>query len=321
MIEISAWAVKDYASYVRRCGMLCLFALFLLRSGYAGQVVIVAVPDGDKVVTAEGDTLRLANVQAISINDPDSLRAEFARTVIADVTKMLSGNRVEIEPLTMQDSAQVVLMWLCSTLGKKSVNAHYLEKGWGFFKETPAHGSLGEFRWRAQRAEAAKVGVYAENAKEQPPLLPDAFWLSGGIGFSRLGRSGGRYENFLTHYALNGSMAFRHQLWMGDIGAHLHVTCCHETRTFYTTFGVSSHNRDGEFTAAVGPSLSRWTYNTESEFGTVHSDDLIGAMVKVQAFVHAHRLIGMGIELSANFNSDQTAYLMSFNLYWGEWNF
>lgn len=84
---------------------------------------------------------------------------------------------------------------------------------------------------------------------------------------------------------------------------------------------MSLHNRAGEFTAAIGPSLSRWTYNTESERGTVNSDDLFGAMIKMQAFVHFPHLLGFGFEFSGNFNSEQITYLMSLNLYWGEWNF
>jgi hypothetical protein len=298
-------------------------AVMFFSSAYAKEtVVIVAVPEGDKVVTADGDTLVLANVQTVSINDPDSLRAEFARTVIADAAKILNGKQVEIEPITMLDSAQVVLVWLPSTLGKKSVNAHYLEKGWGFLKEMPAHRSLEEFRWYAQRAEAAKVGVYAEKAETQKPLLPNALWLSGGIGFSRSGRPGGLWEDYYTEFALNGSIAFRHKLFIGDIGANLIYSSDYGgTRTYYLTFGMSAHNRTGEFTAAIGPSLSRWIYNTESERGTIHSDAFWGGMIKMQTFVHAPHSIGMGIELSANFNSDQTTYMMSFNLYSGVWNF
>lgn len=216
---------------IRHAILWFVSTVMLFSSAYGKEtVVIVAVPEGDKVVTADGDTLVLANVQAVSVNDPDSLRAEFARTVITDAAKMLNGKQVEIELITMQDSAPVVLMWLPTTLSKKSVNAHFLEKGWGFFKETPAHRSLEEFRWRARRAEAAKVGVYTEKAKTRPPLLPDAFWLSGGIGGSNAKRTGRQY--YRDYLNLNASMAFRHKLWMGDIGADVHGTCCHTIRTF-----------------------------------------------------------------------------------------
>jgi hypothetical protein len=298
------------------------FIMFLFPFALLAKesVRISEILDTNLFLTDTGRFISLANVETISIRDEDSLRAEFAHTVFAGAVKMLNGKQCEIEQITLRDSVEIVLMWAPVIVGKKLVNGFYLEKGWGFFKETPANRSLEEFRWRAQRAKAAQIGMYTEKAKEQPLLLPDAFWLSGGIGTSKAAKTGRRY--YMDYLNINASIAFRHQLWMGDVGVNEHGTDCHSIRTFYLTFGASSHNRVGELTAAIGPSLSRWTYNTESEqFGTVHSDDLIGAMIKVQAFVHAPHLIGFGFELSANFNTDQTTYLMSINLHWGEWNF
>ena len=298
--------------------LLCL--LFIYSPLQAEEKVFIhKIIDTNLFQTDTGQLISLANIATISIHDPDLTRAKFAQAVLDKTKHLLESRPCTIEQLCLCDSVIIVLMWQSALVGNKSINGHYLQKGWGFFKENPGHANLDEFRSRAERARIARIGVYDErNVPVEWTMLPNAFWFSAGIGFSGDGRYKRRKQSMAN---LGAVLSYRHRYFYGDAGGYLCMNSVTRIQSLYSTLGVNFHDRIGELMISVGPSFSRWSHDTESTRGIVKSDPEYGALAKIQALIHTQRLLGMGITIAGEFKNDWVTYSMTFFLCWGEWNY
>ena len=302
-----------------------LFLLLFCTSVRANErIVISEVRDTNLFLTEQGQRISLANVQTISIADPDSFRQQFAFEALKKVEKRLLNHSYVMEIKQHQDSLSLVHLWQPLPLGRQSINKEFLSKGWGSFVPLPPNNWTREYEKAAITAQAKKYGLHNPD-RFKPVILPTAaIWIHGGLGIGvatdhrRSGHS--NTDCFLLDTSLNirrnwfvwtGGHAFSAPYGLGSV---------HQMRTWYMLAGKSFYGKHTEAVLSIGPNMNKWQYNTESERGTVTSNWLPGAHVKLQILAHLPVLMGFGLSFDMNLNKDISYYIVSLNLILGGWS-
>ena len=112
----------------------------------------------------------------------------------------------------------------------------------------------------------------------------NAAWLNFGLGPGNANFHKRSAPSEMIHVAMG--LNVRHHWQVFSIGLDGYGSECWDVGLYYGLFGVSSHAKNGEFTIAAGPSITQWSHNTESSYGTIESASYLGGTVMAQFIAH-----------------------------------
>src|SRR4030067_3046905 len=110
-----------------------IISLSLLPCLKGQELRIEKILDSNLFETADSTLISLANVKTISINDPDSLKREFAEKTIKYGKEHLLGRSFIAERVSKTDSVLFVHLFKELPFTRLSINKEYLLKGYGYF--------------------------------------------------------------------------------------------------------------------------------------------------------------------------------------------
>lgn len=312
MINISARAVKDYPARSKRFAMLCLFLIVLFGAGFGRQVVIVAVPEGDKIVTADVDTLVLANVQAISVNDPDSLRRALALKARAFLEKQVLNQSAFVEYAGDESPHLVYVLKRQGSIS--SINAQILRKGYGYFVPEPNSKYTAVCRDAGDYAKTNYLGVFKS---KQPAMVnleeSSTWWLEMGVG---VGTS--FHGDDSMHEVFEAAAHYRRRQWVLSYGSSVSLYWENNFGTRYLTIGRAVVERGFEASLSTGPAF-RYRYDDYNNNPNVTR--VPAWVIRSQWLAHFPAGLGLGASLDCSFDRKVLCLVFSINLALGVWNF
>lgn len=307
----------------------------ILFSHAAGreQVVIVEVTAHGRLITAAGDTLQLANVRAVSINDPDSLRRALALKARSFLEKQVLNQSVFVE------YAADALPRLVYTLKRQgsisTINAHVLRKGYGYFIPTRNSKYAAVCRDAGDYAKTHYLGLYHLDLQlfYRPVLkTSSAFWCNGGVGIGTSGEKDFAYGKGF----IKGEIAehYRRHQWLFSIGASdgARMFWHEDIRTGYFTIGRSVFDRFFEASLSPGPAITQKVYYPDYCCGeqpipdnrprVIRHRPVPAWVIQAQYLVHPFKVgPAVGMSLDWNLNREVSYWIISINVALGAWNF
>jgi len=313
-------------------------AALLFSSAYAKEtVIIVQLTDDNRMITAVGDTLAFANVQSLSVNDPDSLHRSFALKMHSFLEKQVLNKSFFVE-YTIGDSSHLVHV-LKREYSFDSINAQILRKGYSYF--VPKPNSIYAFTYRdaADYAKMNLLGIYKDKSFESslPPIskTSSALWFNAGIGV-------GSYDHY---YDL--STNYRHHRWLFSAGYRKGLATSIKMNKYlysfgyregyiewmedegcYLTVGKSAVGHHFEAAISTGPAITRESYHLDEDMGgsglpkAVHRAHVPGWVVKAQWLEHPFNAgPAFGLLLDCHFTREAFFMGASVNVALGSWNF
>jgi hypothetical protein len=297
---------------------LFLVMFFCLTLQAKEPVKIIQILDTNLFKTADGKIISLANLQTISIENPDSLKRNFALKVYRYAEKSLINKVLFVEVATKNDSVVVVHLW--DEL-MESVNRKFLHEGYGYFTPEPKSKYLKKYENAYRNAKEIEVGIYnIKLLRSKGPIKPNAFWLTFDFGVGRAYHNDHSIKSVC--YSRNTSIQLRKSLLVCSLG--FQGTAPYEEasiHTYYCTIGRSFYDRRGEAIILIGANINQYRYYTCGEPGLKKSKHYFGVILRTQFLVHLPKLIGFGIGFNANINTKISYVMFSVNINIGEWNF
>lgn len=286
----------------------------------AEKVHIVKIVDANRFVTADSLTISLSNVACFSIADADSFKKAFAKMVLLNAEKMLSGRELLAEVQSRNDSLILVHLWeKGGILGKRSLNEIWLVNGWGWYEEMPSSRYSKNYQWAARQAERGFRGIHDETLLRKPRPAIAGMWLSLGFGMGEY-KDAGPYWDDLMMLGLGLHLREKKLVLSGGI-QWIYLGEASAAGGYYLLAGRSFYGEGAEMAVSMGGSISRWSYDTESSRGTIRSKPYPGLQAKVQLLGHFRQALGIGLDLDANLNKEKSWYALSLHLILGAWEY
>ncbi len=92
------------------------------------------------------------------------------------------------------------------------------------------------------------------------------------------------------------------------------------TDSYWTAIGYSTNLQNSDASVSLGPSLSRWKYNTENDEGLViRSPWSLGFGARVQGFIHMKTGAGIGLRFSYNHSKEVSFTSINLIIALGSW--
>jgi hypothetical protein len=269
----------------------------------AQYVRIAKIIDSNLFQTTDSILISLANVNTISITDPDSLKREFAKKTIKYGKDHLLGRSFIAERAGMADSVIFVHLFEELLFARLSINKAYLRKGFGYFLPEPGSRYFKEYQRAVEEAERKGLGVYDQNNFiAHGPFIANAFWLSAGLG-AALDEKGLFIGDLSAHsrkknLLLNGGFQVLDSFYEGEL-----------MKSFYLLAGFSRYSQLLDFIISAGPNLG---YSGPTFYP--------GVRAEVETHMHLPMILGLGIKMSMTITNKFHYIAITLNPSLGAWN-
>jgi len=289
---------------------------------------ITAVHDANLFRTESGQLISLSNVEAFSIFDTDSLKSYIAKDVLNFGEQKLLNQTLFSEFQYSADSVQVVHLFEKVGRTRRSINQLYLKKGFGYFVENPYSQYSDYYRVAAKEAKRDGLGVHGLLPKA--PFISNALWLSAGIGIGAFvyhGKYGASTDGGL---AIDLAGYFRKNKIVCGAGFFSGVASVNDlAKSAYFTLGKSFYKQYEDIVLSAGISLNEYEKKFEDYFGddefrivsgVQKSQKYWGAHFEINSVGHFSHVLGLGLKLSADWNSKNSYVVLSLCPCLGSWD-
>lgn len=318
---------------MKQCSILILsFALVIFLEGSARSsepIKITEIRDANLFQTEDGRLISLSNVESFSIFDSDSLKKQFAEEVVSYGQQWLVNDTLHLEYQYRADSVQFVHLFEKIGRTRRSINQLYLKKGFGYFVENP-HSQYSDY-YRVAAKEAKKDGLGVHGFLPRLPFVSNAAWLSVGLG------AGVTFKEYTltksVKSAFGGEISGYYRKNWVVFGTGFSVICNehdYALKTLHCTIGKSFYKRYEDIVLSAGISLNEYERTFEGFYiddeyhmdsGVIKSKKYWGVHFEINSVAHFSHVLGLGLKLSADWNSEISYVVLSVCPGLGSWDF
>ena len=120
--------------YVRIILKILCVTFFFFKSALCSEPIkIKHIRDAKLFETGDGRLISLSNVETFSIFDTDSLKKRMAKNVLRYAQQSLLNRSLILEFQYQADSIINVHLFEKVGLSRRSINQHYLKRGFGYY--------------------------------------------------------------------------------------------------------------------------------------------------------------------------------------------